>query len=90
MKKKLLLSKERPTTTLSINVPVDVLEDLQQVAQDKDISSVEALIQFYVGQGLRQDLVALRRKHSAEQAKQILGKHHIDPKVIEEVVAVMS
>jgi hypothetical protein len=54
------------------------------------MSSFEALIQFYIGQGLRKDLVELRRKQSAEQAKHILGKYNIDPKIVEEVVAVVS
>jgi len=87
MKKKMLLSKERTKTTVSVNVPVDVLEDLKNVAHAKEMSSIEALVQFYVGQGLRQDLAELRRKHAAEQAKQILGKYHIDPQIIEEVAA---
>ncbi len=90
MKKKMLLSEERARTAVSINIPADVLEDLEKVAHEKEMSSIEALIQFYLGQGLRNDLAELRRKHSAEQAKQILGKHHVDPKVIEEVVAAMS
>lgn len=90
MKKQMRLTKDRPTTTVSLKMPVDVIDDLQRVAQTKDMSSFEALIQFYVGQGLRKDLVELRRKQSAEQAKHILGKYNIDPKIIEEVVAVVS
>jgi hypothetical protein len=37
-------------------MPVDVMDDLQEISQAKEMSSVEALIQFYVGQGLRRDL----------------------------------
>jgi len=83
-------SKDRPTVTVSLTVPVDVLDDLETVAQVKEMSSVEALMQFYVGQGLRRDLADLRRNHSIEQAKHILDKYNIDPKVIEEVMTVMS
>ena len=90
MKKSMHISKDRSTTTNSLKLPVDVIDDLQNISQEKEISSMEALIQFYVGQGLRRDLADLRRKHSAEQAKHILDKYNIDPKIIEEVVTVMS
>ena len=90
MKKPMHISKDRQTTTISLKVPVDVLDDLETVSQAKEMSNVEALIQFYVGQGLRRDLAELRRKHSVEQAKHILDKYNIDPKVIEEVMTVMS
>jgi len=90
MKKLMHVSKDRPTTTVSLKMPVDVMDDLQDVLQEKEMSSVEALIQFYVGQGLRRDLADRRRKHSVEQAKHILDKYNIDPKIIEEVVTVMS
>lgn len=90
MKKQMLLNDERPMITVSIIMPVDVFKDLEQVSHEKEMSSVEALIRFYIGQGLRKDLVELRRKHSAEYAKEILGKHQIDPKIIEEVTAVIG
>ncbi len=90
MKKLMHVSKDRPTMTVSLKMPVDVMDDLKAVSQAKEMSSVEALIQFYVGQGLRRDLADLRRKHSVEQAKHILDKYNIDPKIIEEVVTVMS
>lgn len=89
MKKKMLLTKDRPTTTITLKIPVDVMQDLEKAAEEKEMSNAEALIQFYVGKGLRKDLAEIRRKHSVEQAKQILEKHHIEPKIIEEVVAVV-
>lgn len=90
MKKTMLLSEERSRTAVSVTIPTDVLESLANVASEKEMSGVEALIQFYVGQGLRRDIEELRRKHAAERAKQILDKYHIDPKIIEEVAAVMA
>lgn len=90
MKEKMLLSEERTRTAVSVTLPTDVLDDLEKVAHEKEMSGIEALIQFYVGQGLRRDIEDFRRKHAAEHAKQILGKYHIDPHIIEEVAAVMS
>lgn len=45
----------RPTETVSINIPVDALESLKQIALSRSMSW-EALIKFYIGQGLRQDI----------------------------------
>ena len=90
MRKEMLLPKDRPTTMVSIKMPLDVTRDLEAVAEAQNVSSIEALIQMYIGQGLRKDIKELRRKNSAEQAKQILGKYNVDPKIIEEVVTVMS
>jgi hypothetical protein len=47
--------KPRPTTSISLSIPNDTLRSLEQVAAHRDMS-VNALIKFYVGQGLRQDL----------------------------------
>ncbi|BAZ15230.1 hypothetical protein NIES4071_71020 [Calothrix sp. NIES-4071] len=45
----------RPTETVSIKIPTDTLQSLQKIAAVKDMS-VEALLKFYIGQCLRQDL----------------------------------
>ena len=50
--------KPRITETVSINIPIDTLESLKKVADSRDMS-VAALLKFYVGQGLRQDLAKL-------------------------------
>ena len=47
--------RPRPTQTVSLRIPTDTLEALQQVAARRDMSC-EALLKFYIGQGLRQDL----------------------------------
>lgn len=54
MKKPMLV--DRPKMTLEIDMPVDVVDDLKLIAKEKDMSNVNALIRFYVGQGLRRDL----------------------------------
>ena len=47
--------RHRPTETVSIKIPTDTLESLQKIAAIRDMS-VEALLKFYIGQCLRQDL----------------------------------
>ena len=86
MKKQMKLSEKRPLTMISLRMPGDVLADLRRVAKAKGMSGYQALIKFYVGQGLRKDLAELRREDAAEKARDILEKHKVDPKVIQEVV----
>ena len=53
------LRKDRPKTAVTINMPEDVVGELKIVASKLGFSSHEALIRFYVGQGLRADISRL-------------------------------
>ena len=86
MKKTMKLSPQRPLKMISLRMPADVLENLKQVAKVKGVSGYQALIKFYVGQGLRKDLAEIRREDAANKARGILEKHNVDPKVIAEVI----
>ncbi|MCC5669234.1 hypothetical protein LC653_36695 [Nostoc sp. CHAB 5784] len=48
----------RPQETVSLDIPKDTLESLKKIADSRDMSC-EALLKFYIGQGLRQDLAKL-------------------------------
>ena len=48
----------RVTERVNLDIPVDALSKLRAVAETRDMS-VEALIKFYVGHGLRQDLARM-------------------------------
>ena len=50
--------RPRVTETVSIEIPADTLESLNKVAASRDMS-MEALLKFYIGQSLRQDLAKL-------------------------------
>ena len=54
--KKIILHKDRPMKHISIRVPEDVLEDLKRIAPLKGMGGYQALIKFYISQGLRKDL----------------------------------
>ena len=43
---------------VSLQIPVDVMRSLEAVANSRDMS-VDALLKFYIGQGLRQDAAKL-------------------------------
>lgn len=50
------LKRNRPITSVTINIPEDVVEDLQRIAPLLGFSDYQPLIRAYIGQGLRQDL----------------------------------
>ena len=63
--------RPRETETVSMNIPKDALDSLKQVAADRDMS-VQALLKFYIGQGLRQDVARFayfsdRERHNDRQ-----------------------
>ncbi len=73
MQEKTLKNK---TQDISIGIPPETLEALEKVAKQKDLP-LKALLKFYVGQGLRQDL-------SQEEAKELALKRLKSRKVVEE------
>lgn len=56
----------RETKTVELEISVDTLEALENKAKERNLP-LEALLKFYVGQGLRQDL-------SQEEAKELALK----------------
>lgn len=57
--------RPRPSTTLMLPVPDDVLKSLREIAADREMS-LEGLLKLYIGRGLRQDLSDRRAARSAE------------------------
>ncbi len=47
--------RPRPSSLVSLPVPDDVLDSLQTIANDRNMS-LEGLLKLYIGKGLRQDL----------------------------------
>ncbi len=66
--------KQRETKSVNIAIPTEVVDSLKRIAAQKDMSE-EALLKFYIGQGLRQDLSKLYSERVLETAAQVLSKH---------------
>lgn len=64
----------RPKETVSIEIPKDTLESLQKIADSRDMS-LSALLKFYIGQGLRQDLAKSFSNRVLEITEQVLLRH---------------
>jgi hypothetical protein len=49
------MTRDREMTTVTLRMPVDVVDTLKAVAPLKGMSGYQALLKAYVSQGLRQD-----------------------------------
>jgi hypothetical protein len=85
MKKKMTPTKDRPTTMISLRIPVDVLEKLKKIAPAKGMSGYQALMKYYVGKGLREDLPLVRQVESAEKLESTLTRLGLKADQIDEV-----
>lgn len=69
-----LMFYPRETEQVWINIPTDTLNSLKEVADQRDMS-VQALIKFYIGQELRQDLARLFGDRVLETTAEVLTRH---------------
>jgi len=46
---------ERESVDIKLNIPKDVVESLEKIAKKRDLS-VESVLKFFIGQGLRKEL----------------------------------
>lgn len=66
----------RPRTAeiVSLNIPIDTLASLEKIAANRDMS-LEALLKFYIGQGLREDLAKVFSERLLDKTAQVLARH---------------
>ncbi|OCR01766.1 hypothetical protein BCD67_14205 [Oscillatoriales cyanobacterium USR001] len=66
--------RPRITETVSIEIPIDTLESIKKIAAIRDMS-VEALLKFYIGQGLRADLTKAFSERLLNTTAEVLARH---------------
>lgn len=60
------LAKDRPMTSITLRIPVDVVESLKAIAPFKGFSGYQGLLKGYISEGLRRDEAEF---HSGKTAK---------------------
>ncbi len=68
---KLRSRKSKPVT---IHIPADTLASLEKIAAGRDMS-LEALLKFYIGQSMRQDMAKFSTDRVLEKTAQVLKQH---------------
>lgn len=69
MKKKLTPTKNRMMTSISMRIPVDLLEKLKRIASIKEMAGYQSLIKYYIGQGLLRDADLVRQVEEGEEVR---------------------
>ncbi len=80
------LDKDRAMTSITLKMPVDVVNDLKRVAPLLGFSGYQSLLKAYVGQGLREDLEKLDND-SVTALVTSLKKHGVSENTINEALA---
>jgi hypothetical protein len=66
--------RPRPSEGVTLSIPLDTLELIRRVAETRDMSP-DALLKFYVGQGLRQDAARLFSERIMQTTAEVLARH---------------
>ncbi|WP_027402496.1 hypothetical protein [Aphanizomenon flos-aquae] len=77
--------RPRNTEVVSLKIPTDTLASLEAVASDKDMS-IEALLKFCIGQGLREDIAKLFNERLLDTTAQVLSRHLQSEEVVSQIM----
>lgn len=77
--------RPRETETVSIQIPKDTLKSLEHIAKRKDMP-LPALLRFYIGKGLRNDLSQSFAEHLLDSTAKVLAERNYSA---EEVAAII-
>jgi hypothetical protein len=59
------LTRDRPMTSITMRIPVDVVESLKALALHKGFSGYQGLVKAYISEGMRRDEAEYALSHSA-------------------------
>ncbi len=77
------LDKNRPMTSITLRIPMDVVESLKEIAPRKGFSGYQPLLKAYISEGLRRDEAEYVFGHTARLIE-ALKKRGVPDALIEE------
>ncbi len=75
------LSRDRPVTSITLRIPVDVVDSLKAIAPHKGLSGYQTLLKSYISEGLRRD-EAMYSADAVERLTRALKKRGVSDKVL--------
>jgi hypothetical protein len=76
------LAKDRPVTSITLRIPVDVVGSLKAIAPHKGFGGYQTLLKAYISEGLRRD-EAIHAEAAVERLSRALKKHGVSDKVLD-------
>jgi hypothetical protein len=80
------LKKDRPSTTITMRIPTDVVESLKTVAPTRGFTAYQTLLKSYISEGLRRD-EAQFDQHSVRKLADALKRRGVAEKVLQDAMA---
>jgi hypothetical protein len=76
--------REQETVELKLEIPKRVLNSLEKVAAKRNLP-LEAVVKFYIGQGLRLDVANFFSGNVLEKTEEVLSRH-LQSKEVSEIL----
>ena len=83
------LAKDRPVTSITLRIPVDVVDSLKAIAPHKGFSGYQTLLKSYISEGLRRD-EAIHADDLVERLTQALKQRGVSDKVLGDALREMA
>jgi hypothetical protein len=80
------LKKDRPSTTITMRIPADVVESLKAVAPMRGFTAYQTLLKSYISEGLRRDEAQFAQQ-TARKLAEALKRRGVAEKVLQEALA---
>ena len=80
------LKKDRPSTTITMRIPADIVESLKTVAPMRGFTAYQTLLKSYISEGLRRD-EAQFDQYSACKLVDALKRRGVAEKLLKEAMA---
>jgi hypothetical protein len=82
---KMRLKKDRPSTTITMRIPTDVVESLKAVAPLRGFTGYQTLLKSYISDGLRRDEAQFDQS-TARRLADALKRRGVTEKVLQEAL----
>lgn len=79
------LARDRPTTSITLRIPVDVVESLKAIAPHKGYAGYQTLLKAYISEGLRRDEAAYS-SDGMERLARALQKRGVPVELLDEAM----
>lgn len=76
------ITRDRAVTSITLRIPVDVVESLKAIAPHKGFSGYQTLLKSYISEGLRRD-EAIHASDTVERLARALKKHGVSDQVLD-------
>ena len=79
------LAKDRPSTSITLRIPVDVVDSMKEIAPLRGMSGYQTLLKSYISEGLRRDQAQLT-SNAASRLIDALKKRGVPEDVLADAV----